>query len=350
MKLLAAVAALLILLFGSDSYAQTIRYGNWYGGPTHNESGFNHCRISARYESGITVDFVIYKNWGFTFGLGHPSFNLTKGTSSRVTLRIDNFAPRSINTTAISDKIVATHFPPSRIIYEQFRAGRAFELIFNNGARLAFKLDGTSVAIERLANCVHANVGGVNPYAPPPPPPQPNPPPAVSAAPPPQNSGPANREKVLTLVANIFVQAGLTDMHIMAPEDMPPLLKGFDVAWRGSHLVGVAKYIAPSSGTSAKSITDEVIAAEAKACTGKFLTGVRPEEVQEAGKLRRVFVQCEDLLGTVTNLNYIAFGNAARGYYLIGTITRGGSAKAGDTASADDSIARVALQRVRTEF
>jgi len=328
--------------------AQTISSGNWSGGPYRDKAGrFGHCYISGKYLSGITVWFAIQRDWGFTVAFTHPNFNVKDGAPYNVTLRIDSWPPRALRAKGVSTKTFGIFYPPSRITFDQFRWGREFQLADSSNTA-SFRLDGTAVALDRLASCVHANIGGINPYAP-----APSPPPATSApSSPPAYAAPvtSHREKVVTLVANIFVQAGLSDMQMLAADETPAALKFFDLAWKGPGLIGAAKFFPPTKDLTAKTITDDIIASDAKSCPGKFLSGVRPEETQDGAKFRRVFVKCEDMLASVTSQNYVVFGNAERGYYLIGTITR-------DTATTenadkpdpvDESIARVTLQRIRS--
>jgi hypothetical protein len=174
-----------IALAGDPARAQTIAHGNWSGGPHSSGGKFAHCAVSARYDSGITATFALHANWSLTVAFTHPEFALTEGSAYDVVLRIDDLPPRRLKARALGSKSLAAFLPPSRAVYDQFRAGRIFRFE-GDESTIALPLDGTAGALERLAECVHAHVGGTNRYAtatPAAPPPAVAQPPA--AAPPP---------------------------------------------------------------------------------------------------------------------------------------------------------------------
>src|SRR5262249_24089191 len=153
------------------------------------------------------------------------------------------YPQRPVSGVAMQPIFAVAHLPPSLTLFNQLKWGQVFR-VYGQGVSFAFNLTGTAAALSKLADCVHARVGGTNPYAPPPPPPPA--PPSVSSAPPSNRGATPQRERVMTLVANLFVQAGLSNMQMLSVEETPAALKNYDLVWKGPNLVGAAKYFAPS--------------------------------------------------------------------------------------------------------
>ncbi len=326
--------------------AQQIAVGNWVGRSYYDSAGrFTHCAIGARYVSGIHLVFSINRAWNIVIGLGHPEWKMSRGAQYNVMFQIDDRIAQSAIATVANTDLAFVEFPRSRAFFEQLKWGRLLR-VTSGDQTFSFAMTSTAAALDQLASCVHANIanispGAINPYAPPPRPPAPAP--GISSAPP-VTTAAQNREKIVTLMANLFIQAGVTGMQMLSAEETPEAVKQYDLAWRGPNLIGAAKYIAPARGVSAKAITDDIVASDAKSCPGKFLTGVRPDDSQDGVRFRRMFVNCEDLFGTVTRMYYVVFGTSDKGYYVIGNASREAEEKLNDV---DNSIAKIALQQVR---
>ena len=151
-------ASLLAATIAFVAPAGAFTSGGWEGQANHDEDGtFRDCTMTADYANGITLAFIISRDFGWGLVLANDKWNLQVGSEEAVTLAIDTLAP--IHGTA---KVVDAHgilvpLDNADPVVEAMRHGHTLAVVTPAG-EVSFKLSGTRDAIAALANCVSENL------------------------------------------------------------------------------------------------------------------------------------------------------------------------------------------------
>src|SRR5262245_48844795 len=138
--------------------ANAFTSGGWEGQANHDEDGtFRDCTMTADYANGITLAFIISRDFGWGLVLANDKWNLQVGSEEAVTLAVDMLSP--IHSVA---KVVDVHgilvpLENADPVVEAMRHGHTLAVITPAG-EVRFKLSGTRDAIAALANCVSENL------------------------------------------------------------------------------------------------------------------------------------------------------------------------------------------------
>lgn len=130
--------------------------GDWTGNSyVDREGGFSHCIMSAKYNSGITLYFLLFRNHDLFIGVSAPDWSLNPHVPYTMTLAIDGKAIRSAPGTVLryDRKRLWLALGRDGKTREQLRRGRKLRLL--QGARnYGFQLTGTARSLKRLERCV----------------------------------------------------------------------------------------------------------------------------------------------------------------------------------------------------
>ncbi len=141
--------------------------GGWSGGAYSDADGsktFSYCAGSATYNSGITVVFVVDKNFQWGIGFFDPVWNLTAGNSYPIAFSI-NSSPATVGTaTAITTNEVLMPLAPTVALFKTFMHGELLKVSASAGG-FEFKLTHTVEFLPALLACAEAFVGNAPPSA-----------------------------------------------------------------------------------------------------------------------------------------------------------------------------------------
>lgn len=152
------IAALFLggLAGGAPPAAAQWSVGAWVGNSyVDRAGGFSHCIMSAKYNSGITLYFLLFRNHDLFIGVSAPDWSLSPHSPYTMTLAIDGETIRSAPGTVLRYDtkrlwLALGKDPKTR---ERLRLGYKLRLL--QGKRdYAFQLTGTKVALKRLDQCV----------------------------------------------------------------------------------------------------------------------------------------------------------------------------------------------------
>ncbi len=179
-RLLRRLYALSIALFlgstaGSAPAAAQWSVGDWNGNSYVDRAGaFSHCIMSATYNSGITLYFLLFRDHDLFIGVAAPDWSLNPHSPYTMTLVIDGKTIRSAPGTVLryDTKRLWLALGKDRETRERLRWGLKLRLL--QGERdYGFQLTGTAVALKRLEKCVRQGNEAKpqkRPVEPPPPP------------------------------------------------------------------------------------------------------------------------------------------------------------------------------------
>ncbi|MCY3829591.1 MAG: hypothetical protein OXF89_10680 [Rhodospirillaceae bacterium] len=149
-----------VLLGGSVCWAPAARaqwtVGDWTGNSYIDRAGsFSHCIMSAKYNSGITLYFLLFRNHDLFIGVAAPDWSLNPHSPYTMTMAIDGKVIRSAPGTVLryDTNRLWLALGKDRSIRERLRWGLKLRLL--QGKReYGFQLTGTAAALKRLVECV----------------------------------------------------------------------------------------------------------------------------------------------------------------------------------------------------
>jgi hypothetical protein len=381
MRLYRAIAFAAALMVGAAARAELIngtqfQSGNWKGAAyTSDSTGrFSHCAMSTAYQSGISMFFAISQNYTWRVGWSNKGWNLNVNQSYPVSLSIDGVNAGTLQAKAVNRQFAVAELPAQATLFDMFRQGNLLTMVSGND-RFQFSLLGTNAALTVLVNCTRTQVASAPPSpqpqpapsAPPPGPlsppepvePRPSQPSAQPMPPPP----PANTRRLWPeSSAQQRVEAARTLSAILAL----PSMQGFrpmsereatalnliqsvraDLAWRSDLLTGTLDIVPAQSGFNPSAIAGIIIAADRRACAGRFNSGTAPD--QRSQRVTRLFTTCEASLRT-TEARYMVVPTADGGSHYVFAMV-GPSFQSGDgrteVAKAADELRQAVLDVVR---
>ena len=142
-----AVAALMVC-----GQASAFKSGNWNGDANNDDDGkFRDCTMLAEYNSGITLAFIITRDFDWGLVLANDKWNLEVGSMQQVTLAVDSRQPIPSTAKAVDSKGLLISLENTGPVVDAMRHGRMLNVVTDSGA-VSFRLTGTRDAIAKLAN------------------------------------------------------------------------------------------------------------------------------------------------------------------------------------------------------
>ena len=156
------ISVLVVALFlggaAAPAAAQSPQWtaGDWTGNAYIDRAGaFSHCIMSARYNSGITLYFLLFRNRDLFIGMSAPDWSLDPHSPYAMTMAIDGKTIRSASGAVLryDRKRLWLALGSDRGMRERLRRGMKLRL--KQGKRsYDFRLTGTAAALKRLDRCV----------------------------------------------------------------------------------------------------------------------------------------------------------------------------------------------------
>ena len=82
--------------------ASAFKSGNWNGDANNDDDGkFRDCTMLAEYNSGITLAFIITRDFDWGLVLANDKWNLEVGTTQQITLAVDSRQPIPATAKAV---------------------------------------------------------------------------------------------------------------------------------------------------------------------------------------------------------------------------------------------------------
>lgn len=331
-----ALAAAMVL-FGSAAEAapmgSRIKVGNWSGGAYSDDSTrrFSHCAVSAPYTHGVTLFFVVNRNYQWAVAFSSPRFNLRVGENHRVMISLDNGDADEVQLYGLKRDLARVNLAPNSALFKKFMRAGAMRLTANDSV-YDFTLHDTSRALPELLKCVRERLDTT--------PMQARTAPQTRTASIQGDSQVDLRAEVTALAANLLSEAGVRGFRFDPPSQGR---SKSDVSWTAPGMSGALLVLLDPAVRRPSDATPRLIALAAERCKGKFASGAMPEENGAA----RVFSSCQ--LGTAepTMGIYLTMPRAAGGYYVLLTFPQNASASPAPSSPQEaDKDIRTAAYRV----
>ena len=328
MSLLVAAAA----SFGSP--AEAFKSGGWEGGANSDESGkFRDCTMTADYQNGITLAFIISRDFGWGIVLVNDKWKLDVGSAQPVTLAVDSREPIPSTAKVVDVHGILVPLENEGPVVNAMRDGRRLAVVTPSG-KVNFRLTGTRTAIAALAGCVSDNLegekaaGGTSAFA------------ALEAKPPTENQDNPNKlftaSEAVVFASNLLASAGITNYQLIDPAKNP--MPNFDVVW--TYANGIVGAIAGYKDMGAVDLDEAatvVMADDSKNCKGDFASG---KKRSEPVSVRRLFTACRTD-GKSIEIHYTLVKTESGHLIQIAHLKLGDAS--GDIANADSAFLRTAV-------
>jgi hypothetical protein len=325
-SLLAATITLVVLP------ASAFTSGGWEGQANNDENGsFRDCTMTADYANGITLAFIISRDYGWGLVLANDKWDLHVGSDEAVTLAIDQLAPIPGAAKVVDVHGILIPLENADPVVDAMRRGHTLSIITPDG-KVSFKLSGTRDAIAALANCVSEHLeaekaGGIEAKAP--------------------GDNKDNRDRLFTpseaadFASRLLAAAGITDYQ-MAPPDTNPM-PSFDVVW--TYANGIVAALVGYKNMGATDLDEEanvVMADDAKNCKGDFTSGKKISEPEDGVSVKRLYTACRST-GRSVEIHYTLVKTESGHLIQIAHLNMGDAT--GDVANADSPFLHGAALR-----
>lgn len=307
------------------------RFGGWSLSSFREASSgqFSHCAASASYQSGVTLLYSVNNRFEWNMGFASDKWNLQPNTRIPIAFAIDGLPARNVVGTALNNRHVVVPLPDDTQLFQQMRLGNRM-VVSGGGETVSFQLTGTSAVLATLLRCVNDSGRTISVAAP-----QAAPRPNMAGTPAPMQPGPAPapqsaavtadmRLEATQFVANLLSQANMRGFRILTRSELQStttsdFVRRSDVAWRGDAAFGTLHIIPNQDPRSLDRLAAEIIASDARACPGEFVTGRTADE--EMTNVRRLHTFCAYSDGNIGTLTYLLVPMPGQLVYQLSTAT-----------------------------
>lgn len=316
--------------------ANTFTSGGWEGQANNDEDGtFRDCTMTADYANGITLAFIISRDFGWGLVLANDKWDLKVGSEEAVKLAVDSLAAIPSAAKVVDVHGILIPLENADPVVEAMRHGHTLSVITPDG-KVSFKLSGTRDAIAALANCVseHLDIEKRS-----------GPPSAVEAKATDKNRDTSNRlftrSEAAAFASNLLASAGITDYQMADPDTNP--MPSFDVVW--TYANGIVAALVGYKNMTAADLDEEanvVMADDAKNCEGDFASGKKISEPEDSVSVKRLFTTCRST-GKSIEIHYTLVKTESGHLIQIAHLNLGEAT--GDVANADSPFLHGAVLR-----
>ncbi|XUM24536.1 hypothetical protein ACRAVF_16045 [Bradyrhizobium oligotrophicum S58] len=313
----------------------SVSVAGWSGGAyTDDSTGkFSSCIASASYKSGINFGVLALPTYNWALAFIHPGWSLAQGQKFPIVLSFDGRNSYNVEGSVWSANMVVVPMPNDSSLIKAFRAARTMSA-FAQGNLFQFDLNGTSVLLPSLANCVRMiNAGGlaaatnftVQPGAHsaqrPGGPPAAAVPAATAGAQPSRASedSPELQLEAMQIASNFILKASLSHPAILGGGERPVWLTSGGVAWKADNATGFVRIVPPQRNVDGLEVAATIIGNDARDCKGKFISA-RNSELVDSAVVFRGMSSCEDSEKSDI-AEYFIFPRKAGGFVLFSVVT-----------------------------
>ena len=273
--------------------ASAFKSGNWNGDANNDDDGkFRDCTMLAEYNSGITLAFIITRDFDWGLVLANDKWNLEVGSMQQVTLAVDSRQPIPSTAKAVDSKGLLISLENTGPVVDAMRHGRMLNVVTDSGA-VSFRLSGTRDAIAKLAKCVSNHIeaekakSGDQAFAA-----LESKPKAASGNTETQNQNRLfKNSEAVVFASNLLAAAGITGYQMMDPAQNP--MPNFDAVWTYPNgIMGAIAGYKDMGTVDLDEAASVVMADDSKSCKGDFASGKKQSSPADTISVKRLFTAC----------------------------------------------------------
>jgi hypothetical protein len=338
--------AVVALLLSGEAFA--FKSGNWNGDANNDDNGkFRDCTMLAEYNSGITLAFIITRDFEWGLVLANDKWNLDVGSTQNVTLAVDSRQPIPGTAKAVDAKGLLISLENNGPVVDAMRHGRMLNIITESG-EVSFRLTGTRDAIAKLARCVSNHIeaekknNGDQAFA------------ALESRPKAPEGDNQNQDQrqnrlftsseAVVFASNLLAAAGITGYEMMDPAKNP--MPSFDAVWTYQNgIMGAIAGYKDMGSVDLDEAATVVMADDSKSCKGDFASGKKQSAPTDTIGVKRLFTACRTDDNSL-EIHYTLLKTDSGHLIQIAHMKMGNAT--GDVADADSAFLQAAvLQNVK---
>jgi hypothetical protein len=323
------LAGLIVVLVAVGSDAKAFKSGGWEGEASKDESGrFSNCTMTADYKNGITLGFIISRDFDWGIVLANDKWNLNVGSTEAVKLAIDARKPLAATAKVVDAHGILIPLENADPVVNAMRLGRRLNIVTPAG-KVSFRLTGTGDAIAALAACVSTSLemeksgGGISALE-------------TKAAGDPKDRPNKlfTQSEAVAFATNLLASAGISDYQLIDPAKNP--MPNFDVVWTYANgMMGAIAGFKDMGAVDLDEAASVVMADDAKNCHGDFASGKKLSEPVQSVTVKRLFTACRNE-GNAVEIHYTLIKTASGNLIQLAHLNAGGAS--GDIANADSAF------------
>jgi hypothetical protein len=308
-----------------------IATAGWSGGAyTDDKTGeFTNCIASASYKSGIVFGVLVSRTYNWALAFTQPSWTLSAGQKFPIVLSFDGRNTFNVDGVVLTGTMVIVPMPDNSGLIKSFRAARTMSA-FAQGNLFQFSLNGTSILLPSLVNCVKTiNAGGISaaanftiaasaalkPVA------APTSTTTASSLQParPQEGSVELQLEAMQIASNFIVRASsLAHPSLLSRSETPVSVASTGAAWKADNATGFVRIIPQQANVAGLDVAAAIIGNDAKECRGKFASA-RNSELVDSDVVFRGMSSCEDSEKSVV-AEYFIFPRKAGGFIMFSVL------------------------------
>jgi hypothetical protein len=322
------LAAMIVFVAPAGAFTS----GGWEGQANHDEDGtFRDCTMTADYANGITLAFIISRDFGWGLVLANDKWNLQVGSEEVVTLAVDTLAPIHGIAKVVDAHGILVPLENADPVVEAMRHGQTLAVVTPAG-EVSFKLSGTRDAIAALASCVSENLAAEKAGS-------------IEAKAPKDSEDSGNKlftpGEAAAFASDLLASAGITNYEMEDPQETP--MPSFDVVWKYANGIVAALVGYKDMGAAdLDEAANEVMVDDAKNCKGTFASGKKVSEPADQVSVKRLYTSCRST-GKSVEIHYTLVETGSGHLILIAHLNLGEAT--GDVANADSAFLHGAVLR-----
>ncbi len=313
---------------------RSIQIGNWTLGAysNNNTRKFSHCAATAPYRSGVTLLFIVSRDYEWGVGFLSQEFDMPAKQNIRLGIALDESDFEIVQAYVIDRNFARIDLASNSDLYKRFMRSHLLRLRAADKA-YSFALQDTSKLLPQLLKCVYDRL---------------NPAPLNAQGPVPQRPVDAPKStavvpaavhaEAMSLAANLLSEAGVSGFRFASPS--PEDIAQGTVRWSAPTMDGALIVVMDPAIKRPADQMPKLIELMARECKGKFASGSIPEE----GGAARAFTSCQVGTADAAVGYYLAMPRSAGGHFVLMTFPR--AAATADRAPEPDKDIRTAAYRI----
>ena len=294
------------------------REAAWKGGAYLDDSTgeFQSCFVSGDYRNGISLAFLLSKDYVFSVMLTHPDWTFAVSEKFDLTMDVEEADAVRAEAEAIDVNTLIFDVNSTDRNLRVLRTGEVMTVAFKE-KRHQFALTDTSRALPRLLQCVATYIprlGEKDARV------------AFEVLPDRDvleagsSRAPQQRE-VARVMKDLVASTPLTGFEILSDPKQRKEFGNPDVLWRTDALIGITNIVEKASGETVDSLNTALLLSQSSACDGEFASAMKRENVL-GSKVLVTSMQCVEAPGNKVTINQTLVPRKAGGFYVFLTVEK----------------------------
>lgn len=304
----------------SGRVVDDFREAAWKGGAYLDDSTgeFQSCFISGEYRNGISLAFLLDKEYVFSIMLTHPDWKFAASEKFDLKMGVQQASPVRAEAEAIDTDTLIFDLTSTENNLKVLKTGETMTVEFKE-KRHQFALTDTHRALPRLLQCVATYSPRTT---------EKDTTTAFETLPNHQRtaveeSAPRTlqQREVSGIMKDLVATTRLTGFEIISDVKERKEFGNPDVLWRTDALIGVTNIVESISGQTVDSLNSSLLLSQSNSCKGEFSSAMKREHVL-GSKVLVTSMECVEAQDNKVMINQTLVPRKAGGFYIFLTVEK----------------------------